>query len=127
MKTHVFLALTALTLSACGQPAAETGEDGAAVAAAPAAFAQCVSCHAAQSGVNGVGPSLHGVVGRGAGGVEGFGYSAAMAGSGLTWDAATLDRYLAAPQEVVPGSRMVWTVANPAQRQEIITYLQTLR
>lgn len=42
-----------------------------------AVFNQCASCHAEEAGVNNVGPTLHGIIGRRAGEVVGFKYSAA--------------------------------------------------
>lgn len=58
---------------------------------------QCSICHSPQAGRNMVGPSLFGIVGRQAGTIAGFHYSPANKESGLTWDAATLDRYLTSP------------------------------
>ena len=66
--------------------------------------AQCGICHAVQAGKNLVGPSLAGIVGRKSGTIEGFRYSAANKGATLTWDVATLDKYLTAPRQVVPGT-----------------------
>src|SRR5262245_12647326 len=85
---------------------------GAAAAAADAnagknAFrAQCALCHSAEPTDNGgaQGPDLNGVFGRHAAGNPAFTYTAALKGSNLTWDAATLDRFLASPTTVVPGS-----------------------
>ena len=70
---------------------------------------QCALCHSAEPNDNGgaQGPSLHGVFGRKAAEDPQFGYTQALKSSGLTWDAATLDRFLAAPTAVVPGSSMV--------------------
>jgi cytochrome c len=114
----------AMMLAACGQAG---GDSAAPASPGETAFAQCRSCHGVEPGVNGVGPSLHGVVGRAAGSLAGYGYSAQMRGSSLTWDRATLERYLAAPQDVVPGSRMVWVVVDAAARTAIIDYLETQR
>src|SRR5579864_9082634 len=54
----------------------------------------CNICHDVAAGKNRIGPTLFGVVGRKSGTEAGYTYSDAMKGSGLTWDAATLDRYL---------------------------------
>jgi len=89
---------------------------------------QCAVCHSAVQGKNGIGPSLHDVVGRTAGTVPNYQYSAANKNSGLTWDDATLDRYLKAPQQVVPGTKMTYAgVKNDTQRADLIAYLGTLK
>lgn len=93
----------------------------------PATFAQCMSCHQVEPGKHGVGPSLAGVFGAKAGHAEGFNYSEAMKNSGLTWDEATLDTYLTAPMQAVPGSRMAFPgLKDEAQRKEMIEYLKGL-
>jgi cytochrome c len=90
----------------------------------PVAFAQCMSCHTVESGKNLIGPSLHGVVGRKAASLPGFAYSDALKTSGLTWDEATLDRWLAAPAKLVPGTKMTFFgLPDPAKRKELIAWL----
>jgi len=78
-------------------------------------------------GDNRLGPSLHGVVGRRSGAAEGAGYSAALADGKITWDAATLDRFLANPEAVAPGTTMkpFGGIASPEERAAIIAYLET--
>ena len=91
----------------------------------PAAFAVCKACHSVEPGKNGIGPSLAGIYGEKAGAVPGFTFSDAMLNSGLTWNQATLDRYLADPRGVVPGTKMAFGgVADAAKRQAIIDYLK---
>ena len=85
---------------------------------------RCAVCHATGSG-GALGPGLSGVLGRKAGSAA-FGYSKALRDSGLTWDAATLDRYLAAPGKLVPGTRMVLAVPSAADRRKLVAYLATL-
>ena len=89
---------------------------------------QCLLCHSAEVGDSGgaQGPSLAGVVGRKAA-ATGFGYSAALKSSGLTWDAATLARFLAAPSTVVPGSAMVIAVPQQADRDNLVAYFTAVR
>lgn len=127
LATWAVLSVGTVTLSACGS-GGQQAEGTATLAAAPVAFAQCSSCHSVQAGRNLLGPSLHGVIGRKAGAVAGFSYSPAMAAAGLTWDAATLDRFIAAPQTVVPGTRMSYAgMSDPAQRKAVVDYLATLK
>src|SRR5580692_3309034 len=89
---------------------------------------QCSVCHTAEPGDNGgaQGPSLIGVYGRHAASAPGFSYTAAMRSADLTWDAPTLNRFLAAPATVVPGSAMVVAVQDQADRDNVIAYLQSL-
>jgi cytochrome c len=88
---------------------------------------QCGVCHSPQAGRNMTGPSLFGLVGRPAGQVAGFHYSAANKSSALTWDPATLDRYLTSPREVVPHTIMTYGGLKDAQkRADLIAYLETL-
>jgi len=84
---------------------------------------RCGSCHTVQQGVNRVGPSLAGVIGRRAGSVEGARYSRALQSSNITWDEHALDEYLAAPARKVPGTTMAIAVPNADQRSAIIAYL----
>jgi cytochrome c oxidase assembly protein Cox11 len=85
---------------------------------------RCSACHAADRAR--VGPPLAGVVGRQAGSVSGFQYSAALHAAGFRWDEARLDRWLADPQAEVPGAQMKLRVPEPAARRDLIVYLKTL-
>ena len=88
--------------------------------------AQCAACHHAKADNRLEGPGLLGVVGRKAGTYDGFAFSDAMKKSGLTWDAATLDKYLAAPTEFVPGTTMLQPVTAATARADLIAFLNTL-
>ena len=92
-----------------------------------AVFARCAACHSVSAGQNGVGPSLHGVFGRAAGGVAGFGYSAALKASGKTWDVASLDHFIEAPSMDVAGTRMMFVLTDDQARADVIAYLSTLK
>jgi cytochrome c len=90
----------------------------------------CGICHAAIAEAKPrQGPNLFGIVGREAGTVPGFNYSAAfVAGDGgVVWDESTLDRWLADPQSVIPGSVMLYKQADPEKRRLVIEYLKTRR
>jgi cytochrome c2 len=93
----------------------------------PEAFKQCQVCHSATPGKNGIGPSLAGVYGTKAGEVPGYDFSDAMKNSGLTWNAATLDKYLTSPRDVVPGTKMSFGGLKDAdKRKAVIDYLKSL-
>jgi cytochrome c len=85
----------------------------------------CMDCHSIDK--DDVGPRHRGVVGRRAGSIPGFGYSKALKNSGLTWDEATLDRWLTDPGALVPGTRMFYEVEKPQDRADLIAYLKQLK
>jgi cytochrome c len=90
-----------------------------------AVFNQCASCHAKEAGVNNVGPTLHGIIGRRAGEVAAFKYSAANKTSGLVWTEQELYAYLENPQKTVPGTYMTYTgVKDPQKRADVIAFLR---
>ncbi len=109
-------------------PLAAQAQDGD-PAAGQRVFNQCRACHQIENnGRNGVGPNLHGVVGRRAASIEGFRYSANMrqlAEGGLTWDDANLRRYLTNPKDLVPQGSMAFPgLRNPTQLNDVIAYLK---
>jgi cytochrome c2 len=89
---------------------------------------QCLSCHSAEDNDHGgeQGPDLHGLFGRRAGGNPFFRYTPAMKNAKLTWDAATLERFLASPTTVLPGSSMVAAVMTEGDRANVIAYFRSL-
>jgi cytochrome c len=89
---------------------------------------QCSLCHSALPGQEGAAPSLNGVVGRKAAADPGFpAYSRALKASGLTWDAATLDHFLANPSAMVRGTAMPISLPAEADRRNVIAYLASLK
>jgi cytochrome c len=86
----------------------------------------CRTCHTLREGDNRLGPNLFKVVGRKAGSVPGYGYSSAMQDSDIIWDRAALDRFIANPDQVVPGHNMkpYGGVASAEQRARIVAYLE---
>ncbi|MGB3471223.1 MAG: c-type cytochrome [Erythrobacter sp.] len=147
MRNSAFLTVGLLTamLAACGsaepapvveqiiirEPGAPVADAGAApaaldkVALGEEAFQACTGCHNAEAGgPNMSGPNLHGVVGRKAGAVASYDYSDALAGSDITWNYGTLDRFLANPGGYVPGTDMVaGAVRDGERRAAIVAYL----
>jgi cytochrome c len=90
-------------------------------------FRKCGACHKVEDGVNSTGPSLYGVVGRAAGGVDGFGYSASMAGLGGDWTPERLSEFLTKPSAYVSGTSMSFAgLKKPADRINVIAYLDSL-
>lgn len=86
-------------------------------------YARCLACHALA--FDRVGPRHCGLLGRPAGSVSGFDYSAAMKRSRLIWNEKTLDRFLAAPMKVVPATSMTYDgVTDAKDRADLIAYLK---
>lgn len=86
-------------------------------------YTRCLACHALA--YDRVGPRHCGLFGRLAGSVPGFEYSPAMKNSKITWDEKTLDRFLAKPLAMVPGSTMTYDgVSDPTERADLIVYLK---
>lgn len=124
MRRLTLAAAAALALAPLGVANAQDAAAGQRV------FNQCRACHTIDAnGRNGVGPNLHGVVGRKAGSVDGFRYSANMrqlSEQGLTWNEETLRRYLANPKDVVPqGSMSFPGIRNEQQLNDVVAYLKT--
>jgi cytochrome c len=93
----------ALTLSLCiCATAAPAQEDEAQLAYNN----HCRTCHSLNEGDSRLGPSLHGVLGRQAGTMEGYSFTGSLTRSGVTWDAETLDAFIENPDAVVPGHGM---------------------
>jgi glucose/arabinose dehydrogenase/cytochrome c2 len=92
----------------------------------------CAICHSPTLGPDNTviikqGPSLAGIVGRPAGTLPHFNYTKAMRESGFTWDTATLNRFLANPLFVLPGTTMPMPVPDATNRADVIAYLSTLK
>jgi cytochrome c len=88
----------------------------------------CATCHTDEPNRNRIGPSLFGLIGRKSGTVPGFNYSDAMKNASIVWDEQSLDKYLADPKGVVPGTKMPYAgIKKPEARTDLITYLSTLR
>jgi cytochrome c len=118
--------IASLALAAALLPATALAQD---AAAGQRVFNQCRACHTIdRGGRNGVGPNLHGVIGRRAASVEGFRYSNAMrekGEQGWTWTEENLHSYLRNPREVVPGTNMAFAgLRNEQQLNDLVAYLK---
>ena len=88
---------------------------------------QCATCHFTKlSKPVRQGPSLFRIVGRPAGKVDGFHYSAGFAKADFVWDDARLDAWLADPQAIIPGATMAYRQPKAETRTAIIAYLKEL-
>ena len=86
----------------------------------------CRTCHTMKEGDHRQGPSLAGIVGRKAGTAPGYNFSDSMKQSGIVWDEANLDKFIANPDQVVSGNTMkpYGGITDAAQRKTIIEFLK---
>jgi cytochrome c len=106
-------------LAASSLPAAA----GADAARGAAIYERCAACHSLDH--NRTGPRHCGLLGRRAGSLPDFDYSPAMRASGIVWSERTLDRFLAAPTKVVPGTSMGYAgIDDPRERADLIAWLR---
>jgi cytochrome c len=116
---------TVFTLQAFTMQAARADGD---AGAGKEVFKKCALCHSPDAGVNKVGPSLHGIIGRHSASIETYTYSPAMKSFDKTWDEAQLNTYLTDPRAVVPGTKMIFPgLKDDKDRQNVIAYLATLK
>ena len=85
---------------------------------------RCTGCHALDRSK--AGPPLRGVFGNAAGRNPQYPYSDALKNAHVSWDNSTLDRWLADPEAVVPGSDMSFRLESAAERADIVAYLKQL-
>ena len=95
-------------------------------------FQRCYACHSVdpEENMNLQGPSLFRIVGRSAGAISRFEYSDALkrkGAEGWVWDVRTLERFIADPEGVIPGTSMSAAPVRDAQdRADIVAYLLSL-
>ncbi len=88
-------------------------------------FRKCAACHKLD-GANGVGPHLDGVLGRPIASVDGFNYSAALAGIDANWDPEHLYAFLQSPKGYAPGTAMAFAgLPKSEDRANLIAFLAT--
>jgi len=119
------VAVIALSSSAIGQ---ETVGAGTSPEAGQLAFNNaCRTCHTLREGDNRLGPNLHKIIGRKVGSLPSYGYSSAMKNADMVWDKATLDRFIANPDQVIPGHNMkpYSGMTSAEDRAKIIAYLES--
>ena len=100
------------------QPVARTGD----AVHGKALYQGCAACHSIDE--NDIGPKHRGVVGRRAGSISDYPYSAALKSSGLIWDERILDQWLTNPTALVPGTKMFFKLDDAQSRADIIAYLK---
>jgi cytochrome c len=88
----------------------------------------CRTCHTTKEGDNRLGPHLYKIIGRKAGSLPDYGYSSALKGADFVWDKETLERFIANPDELVPGNSMkpYGGLASTDDRASIVSFLRSL-
>lgn len=119
LKYVCLVAATVWAGSAAGALAAD------AAAGATVFNQKCKVCHQIGEGAkNFVGPELNGLIGRKTGSVPDYNYSDANKDSGITWDEATLNEYLANPKAKIPGTKMIFAgLTKESDRDNVIAYI----
>ncbi len=125
MRERIFqVALALVAFCLAGHTALAAGDP----VAGKVLFAKCGICHSPEAGVNKIGPSLYGIVGRHSASIQNFNYSPAMRKADKVWDEAELDIYVTDPRALVPGTVMIFPgLKSETDRQNLIAYLQTLK
>lgn len=87
----------------------------------------CRNCHSVKPDDNRLGPSLHNIVGAKAGQAKGFANYSGGLTEDITWDEATLDKFIADPKSIASNTTMTPFAGIPDadQRKLIIEYLKT--
>ena len=87
-------------------------------------YARCAGCHAIEA--NRTGPQHCGLFGRRAGTAPGFDtYSKAMRDSKIVWNERSLDTFLAAPTQSMPGTTMGYAgVKDARERADLLAWLR---
>jgi cytochrome c len=117
------ITLALLAGSAAAANAAGDAKSGAAV------FKRCAVCHTSdKGGGDGLGPNLFGVMGRKAATRPGFAYSGPLQKAGITWNEASLTKWVASPARTVPGTKMAFAgITSKKQQADVVAYLESLK
>ncbi len=95
------------------------------IAAGEKVFAKCTACHTiTPGGANGVGPNLHGILGKPHGVHAGFEYSAGLKAKPGNWDFAQMDEWLTNPKKYAEGTKMSFAgLSKGEDRANVIAYM----
>ncbi len=125
-KCFAWMAHFAALLAALSSSNAAFAQDAQAVSRGLIVYENnCAGCHSVEA--NRVGPKHAGIVGRKAGSVKDFSYSAALKRSELVWNRDLLVRWLTDPEQVISGQAMGFRLGNVQDRMDVVAYLATLK
>ncbi|MGE0023750.1 MAG: cytochrome c family protein [Hyphomicrobium sp.] len=127
-----FTLLVVIALGVLGPVSAMAGEGAGAPSAAADDAGQvafnthCRNCHSVKQDDHRLGPSLHNIVGAKAGQAKGFANYSGGLTPDMTWDEATLDKFIADPKALASNTTMTPYPGLPdaGQRKLIIDYLK---
>jgi cytochrome c len=90
-------------------------------------FKKCTACHTiTPGGPNGLGPNLHGIMGKPLASVAGFAYSADLKGKGGNWDWESMSQWLKSPKGFVPGTKMTFAgLSKPEDRANLMAWMNS--
>ena len=90
-------------------------------------FKKCAACHTITAGgPNGLGPNLHGVMGKPHGAHPGFAFSDALKATPGVWDWKAMDAWLTSPRKYAPGTKMTFAgLGNPEERANVLMYINS--
>jgi len=121
--------LAVLLCGVVSTASAQAGDDATSIAKGKRLYMRCAACHdVGDTGPARIGPHLKGLVGRPAGAVAGYGYSADMKSKSFVWDEAALDTWLTKPSALVPATSMAFAgMPDAAERKALIAFLRSLK
>lgn len=90
-------------------------------------FKKCAACHTINpGGANGLGPNLHGIMGKPLASIPGFNYSADLKAKGGTWTWEDMSAWLKSPKGFVPGTKMTFAgLSKPEDRANLMVYMNS--
>jgi cytochrome c len=126
-RNAVFFAVASAAISFSAYAGESTATAAADDAGQVAFNTHCRNCHSVKPDDNRLGPTLHGIVGKQAGQAKNFGNYSGSLTADITWDEATLDKFIADPKSIASNTTMTPFAGIPdaAQRKLIIDFLKT--
>ncbi len=125
MRNVTLRARLAVCIALAASPSLAAAQAAGGTAAGKALYeGKCGGCHSVEA--NRIGPLHRGVVGRRVASAPGYAYSAALRKVTGVWTPARLDKWLQNPQAFAPGTKMYLSVSDPAERAQIVAYLQSV-
>jgi cytochrome c len=128
-RVRLLAALSGMTYILISSSSGAQGPQGGDAASEQQAFNNaCRTCHTTKEGDNRLGPHLHEIIGRKAGSLPDYDYSSAMKRAGFVWDKEKLERFIANPDELVPGNSVkpYSGLASADDRTKIVSFLQSV-
>ena len=123
------VALSGMTYILLSSSYGQESVQGADTASGQRAFNNaCRTCHTTREGDNRLGPHLYKIIGRKAGSLPDYGYSTAMKDAGFVWNEEKLERFIANPDELVPGNSMkpYGGIASSDERARVVSFLRSV-